>query len=632
MAMLTQMRENVGSWIIKILLGAIVVVFVLWGVGPEQKGSNTTVATVDGEPIGYMEFSRTYQNLMENVRRQFGGNVDEEMIKALNLKEQAVNQLVDRRIIRNAAAEMGFRVTDEELSAAIRAIPAFQANGGFNSQAYQQVLSRLGLTPEAFEASHREDLLIQKVSDFITRTVNVSEDEVAAWYQWQNTTVDIEYLIVEPARYTDIDLSEEELRSYFQSNETQYKTAPKAKVRYVVFRPADYKSRVVLEDEEIKAYYDENPKEFFSPESVEARHILIKVDKDADDAAVEAARQRASEIHARLLKGEDFAELAQKLSEGPSKDQGGFLGTFGRGRMVKPFEDAAFALQAGEMSAPIRTDFGWHIIKVEKHHAAETQSFEASENKIRGQLSDKKARALALEDAESVYDMSYGGDDLLAAAERYGVTVQTTGLFARNDTIPGVANSGQFAETGFRLDAMAVSEVQDLGDGFYILQTLEKLPAQIPAFEEVQARVRQDLTAARQWDKAQAEADGLLNALREGNSLAEIGASHNMGVQTSGWFKRGDAVPDIGFEPDLTAAAMKLSKESPFPDKAVRVQKGVVVFRFVDRHIPEISSDDAELDDIRKQLRQRKQREIYGNWMAEARNQAEVEIDHELLK
>ena len=250
---------------------------------------------------------------------------------------------------------------------------------------------------------------------------------------------------------------------------------------------------VQVDHEEVKTYYEENQAEFYSPEKVEARHILIKVDRDADENAVEAARVRAVEIYDRILKGEDFAELAKQVSEGPSKSQGGYLGTFGRGRMVKPFEDQAFVLQAGEVSEPIRTDFGWHIIKVEKHNAAQTLSLEASQDKIRGQLSDKKARALALEDAESAYDMSYGGDDLLAAAERLGVTVTTTEALARNNAIPGVADSEKFLSTGFSLDEMAVSDVQDLGDGFYIIQTLEKIPSQIQSFETVQARVQQDL-------------------------------------------------------------------------------------------------------------------------------------------
>jgi peptidyl-prolyl cis-trans isomerase D len=626
------MRKNVGNWLIKLLLGAIVVVFVLWGVGPEQKRTDTTVATVDGEPIGYMEFSRTYQNLMENIRRQFGGNIDEDMIKTLNLKDQAVNQLVDRRVIRMAAEKMGFLVSDEELAASISGIPAFQVNGRFNANAYQQVLGRMGLTPEDFEASHREDLMIQKVGSFVTQTVNVSEDEAKAWYRWQNTTVDIEYVIVDPERFAAIDLSEEELRSHFKANENQYKTVPKIKARYLVFRSGDYKARVQIDDDEVTAYYDENPNEFFSPETVEARHILVQVDKDADDAAVEAARMKAAEIHARVLKGEDFAELAKQLSDGPSKDDGGYLGTFGRGRMVKPFEEKAFAMQAGEISEPIRTDFGWHIIKVENHNAAETLSLEASQNRIRGILTDRKSRALALEDAESAYDMSYGGDDLLMAAERFGVDVESTAPVARNAALPGIANAGKFLETAFSLDAMAISDIQELGNDFYIIQTLEKLPAQIPAYEDVAAAVKQDAFAAKQWVQAEEAAAAMLKDLNEGETLAAIGKGEDLEPRTSGWFKRDEAIPGIGFNPALASAAFKLSKENPYPDQTVRGDKGVVVFRFIDRQVPDIPSGDAELDEIKNQLRQRKQREIYGNWMAEARSQSDIVINSDLLK
>jgi peptidyl-prolyl cis-trans isomerase D len=251
--MLTQMRNNVGNWIIKLLLGAIVIVFVLWGVGSNQKNPNATVATVDGIPIGYTEFSRTYQNLMENIRRQFGGDVNDETIRALNLKEQAVNQLVDRRVILHAADEMGFKVSDEELAISIGAIPAFQSTNGFNVQAYQQVLSRLGLTTEEFEASQREDLLIQKVNDFISRTVNVSDEEAVAWYQWQNSTVDIEYVLLDPQAYPVPTTTEEEQRAFFEEQQNRYKTAPKVKARYVVFRPAEYRSRVQVNDDEVQA-------------------------------------------------------------------------------------------------------------------------------------------------------------------------------------------------------------------------------------------------------------------------------------------------------------------------------------------------------------------------------------------
>jgi peptidyl-prolyl cis-trans isomerase D len=629
--MLTQMRKNVGSWIIKLLLGAIVVVFVLWGVGSNQKSPNATVATVDGATIGYQEFSRTYQNLLENIRRQFGDNVNEDMLKTLNLKEQAINQLVDRRVILNAAEKMGFEVTDEELSASIAAIPAFQSQSGFDTRAYQAVLNRLGLTPETFEASQREDLLIQKMTEFIGHTVNVSDAEATAWYQWQNATVDIEYLRVDPKAYKDLPVSDEEARTYFDAHQNRYETAPQIKARYLVFRPADYKARIQVSDDEIKTYYEENQSEFFTPETVEARHILIKVGKDADEAAVEAARLRAQAVYERAVQGEDFAKLAKEFSEGPSRNQGGYLGTFGRGKMIKPFEDKAFALKAGEISAPVRTDFGWHIIKVEKHNMAHTLTLEEAQNKIRGLLSDKKARALALEDAESAYDMTYGGDDMLAAAESLGVTVHTTDWIAQGDTVPGVADSPKFVAAVFALDTMAVSDVKDLGDGFYLIQSLENRPAEIPAFDSVKARVVQDVREEKQWAQADTEARAMLQSLRDGGTLAELGQSKGQSPKATGAFKRKDAIPGIGYNPGLAAAAFKLSAETPYPEAPVRGQQSVFVFRLLERRLPDAQAAQAQLESLKQQLLQRKQGEIYQNWIAQARSRTEIEIDRAML-
>jgi peptidyl-prolyl cis-trans isomerase D len=213
-----------------------------------------------------------------------------------------------------------------------------------------------------------------------------------------------------------------------------------------------------------------------------------------------------------------------------------------------------------------------------------------------------------------------------------GVTVTTTEALARNNALPGVADSERFLSTGFSLDEMAISDVQDLGDGFYIIQTLEKIPSQIPSFEAVQARVQQDLLAEKQWAQADADAQEMLQALRAGATLADLGQARDITPQTTGWFKRGDTIPDVGFEPGLAAAAFKLSSVDPYPEKAVRGEKGVFVFRYVDRQIPDAQSNAAELDAIKEQLRQRKQREIYGNWMTQARNQPEIEIEHALLK
>ncbi len=251
--MLTAMRKNAGSFIIKLLLGAIVVVFVLWGVGTNQKSSNPEVARIEGQPINYIEFAQTYQQLVDNIRRQFGGNFNEDTLRALNLKEQALNQLVDRAILIKEAEAMGFRVSDEELATHIRTIPAFQSNGQFDRSQYELTLGQFRMTPEAFEASQRDDLLIQKISDVIARTAKVADGEAADWYRWQNAALNLEYVLFEPDQTAIVDPTDDEIKAHFDANPKRYQTPPQRSARYLVFRAEDYRAEVRLADDDIAA-------------------------------------------------------------------------------------------------------------------------------------------------------------------------------------------------------------------------------------------------------------------------------------------------------------------------------------------------------------------------------------------
>jgi len=625
------MRENAGSWVIKLLLGAIVVVFILWGVGTNQKSGASDVATVDGQAITFEAFQQAYQNLEENLRRQFGGALNEEVVKSLRLKEQALNQLVDRILIVKAARKMGLEVTDAELATHITGIPGFQSNGQFDRQRYAQILDRLRLTPEAFEVSQREDLLVLKTNDFITRAAKVSEAEVREWYRWQNATVDVDYVRFAPEAMPEPEASAEALQAYFEANQTQYRTEPKIDARYIVFRPQDFRNQVKITPDEIKTYYAEHPEEFEVPQTVEARHILIRVAPDADPQTVEAARQRALEVRAKALAGEDFAALAQQYSDGPSKDKGGDLGTFGRGTMVKPFEDAAFALGAGEISEPVRTDFGWHIIKVEKQNPARMPSLDEVGDRIRDQLTERRARALALEAAEGAFDMSYGGDDLVAAAQHYGQALSTTGLIARNDPLQGMADATAFKKIAFELAPMQISEVQEINGNFYLIQVTRQVDAAVPPYESVAARVRADWVREQRWAQAETEATRYLEELRNGGDWTALNAARKLSPQTTGYFPRGGPIPDLGAAPELAAAAFGLTAELPWPEKPVRGEDGWYVVRFRGRQAPATTPDAATLQQLRARLLQRKQNEIYATWLAEVRKAAEINIDRSVL-
>ena len=625
--MLTSMRKNAGSFIIKLLLGAIVVVFVLWGVGTNQKSSNPEVARVDGQPIDYAAFARAHQQLQENIRRQFGGGLDQAALRALNLKEQALNQLIERAILVNEAQTMGFRVSDEELAAYIRIIPAFQSSGGFSRSQYEQVLAQFRMTPEAFEAAQRDDLLIQKLSDVLTRAAKVSEGEAVDWYNWQNAKLNLAYVLFKPDQAEIVDPADEETKTYFDENAKRYQTPPKRSANYLVFRPDDHRSAIRPTAEDVALYYEEHMDEFAIEESIAARHILFKVEAGADQAVAEATRRRAEEVYEQIKAGGDFEKLAQTHSdEAATGAQGGFLGTFGRGQMVKPFEEAAFALEPGQVSPPVRTDFGYHIIKVDQKTPAGTRTLAEAENKIRGQLTDREARFMALEEAEAAYDLSYENENLEMVAAAKERALQTTGLIARDEPIAGVADAAAFSRILFDLPTDGISEVQEIGGDFYIIQVQSVEDPKIPALESVQARVVADWKQELRWEQAENQAKAFLLALKEGGALDALSREKGLEVKTTGYFKRNEAIADIGYQPEMATAAFALSKDKPLPENPVRTASGFYVIRLMDRQQPEGGIDQIQLDQTQNQLLQRKQQQIFDDWMAEAKARTDIQI------
>ena len=631
--MLTSMRENAGSFIIKLLLGAIVVVFVLWGVGTNEKSSNPEVARVEGQPISYADYAQAYQQLVDNVRRQFGSSLDEATLGLLNLKEQALNQLIDRAVLIKESQAMGFRVSDDELAAHIRSIPAFQSAEGFDRAQYDRVLTQFRMTPEAFEASQRDDLLIQKISDIIARTAKVSEGEATDWHRWQNAALKVAYVLFEPDQTAIIDPLDDEVKTYFDEHKDRYQTPPKRSARYLVFRSEEHRAGVTLAADDVAAYYDEHMDEFEVEENVEARHILFKVDKDADQAAVDAARARAEDVYSQIKVGGDFAELAQAHSdEAATGAKGGYLGTFGRGQMVKPFEEAAFSLAAGEVSPPVRSEFGFHIIKVDQKKAARTYTLTEAEDKIRGQLTDRRARLLALEEAESAYDLSYESENLEAVAAELGRALQTTDMITRNQPVEGVSDATAFGRVLFDLNADGISEVQEIGGAFYIIQVQKIEAPQVPALENVRARVVADWEQELRWEQAENQAKAFLLALQEGGDLDALSNEKGLEVKNSGFFKRNEAIAEIGYQPEIAAAAFALSKANPLPESPVRSSSGFYVFRFLERREPEGRIDPTQMDQTRTQLLERKRRQIFDDWMAAAKARTDIKIDRSVME
>jgi peptidyl-prolyl cis-trans isomerase D len=630
--MLNVMRKHAGSWMIKVILFAIVIVFVFWGVGSFRSREASKVATVNGEIIGVSDFRRVYNNLVEQYRQRFGSSFNDGMIEMLQVKKQALDQLIDRAILLQEAEKLDFQVSDVEVAESIRNTPIFQNNGAFDNRRYQSILAQVRLTPEEFEAEQRNVLLGEKLTRIVLGAAKVSEAEARQWYDWQNTSVNIDYVLFEPSRYSDIKPSAEEISAYFETRKENYKTDPMVKVRYVVFDPEAYKTMASVEPDEITDYYESNISQFKTEKSVEARHILIKVDPDADQEADLAAKNRAEKIAKMAKAGQDFAELAKTHSEGPSKDNGGYLGTFQRSRMVKPFADKAFAMAAGEISEPVKTEFGWHIIKVESVEEASTKTLEQSKAQIISTLTDRKARNIAYDKAEQFYEVCFEKEDLVKNAKTFNLPVMETGSFSRRGPEALGNDKGLFANAAFALRVDEISDIQDIGDRYYLIQPTATIEPAIPQLEAVKTKVEADLTIKMQTDKAKIDAEAMAAELKEGKAFQESAGKHEVSVKHTGLFKRSAVIPDIGSDPKFAEAAFQLTSTHSTSQQPVEGSAGFYLLRLSERKIPAADGFETERDSIKSMLLQQKQRTVIQDWLGDRKAGSQIIIEKDYLE
>ena len=629
--MLRLMRKQAGSWLIKILLGAIVIVFIFWGVGSFRSQRGGRVALVNGDQITLDEYREAYNNLIEQLRRRFRNNLDEDLLKQLQVKRQALNRLIDNKLLVQESKRLKFRVSEKELADAILNIAAFQRAGMFDSRLYRDVLDRLRMTPEAFEAAQKDAMLIDKLRMLITSSAKISDQETLEWYNWVNASVNIDYVIFDPNRYKDIHPSDEEIKTFFENHKEEYKTDAMIKVRYLNFNPDAFRSKVALSNEEVREYYDENLETFKIPKTVEARHILLRVNQDADPETVKKTKDRALDILKLAKEGKDFAELAKQYSEGPTRDKGGYLGKFKKEAMVKPFADMAFSLKAGEISEPVRTQFGWHLIKVEKVNKASITSFDDAQKNIREKLTEDMAKSLAYDEAETVSDDAIEEEDLLNAAKERNVKILTTDFFSNKGPIKGINNPSKFASVAFNLTDKEISNVQEFENGYYILQLVDKIQPKIPALDKVEEKVRLDLIKEKQDEKAKADSETFLAALKSGKTMHTESKKFNLTPKTTGFFKRNGSIPEIGSERDIVEIAFQLTNKKQLPENVLKGSKGYYVIQFKERKISDPENFSKEKEEIKNRLLEQKKSSIFDALLAQIKSRSEITIKEGFL-
>jgi peptidyl-prolyl cis-trans isomerase D len=615
----------------------IAIVFVFWGVSGRETQLNRA-ATVNGEDIPASQVEAEVYRLTQNYRRMFGGQLPEGLLQPAQLRRQALENLITRAVLRQEAARAGVRATDAELRDFIVSVPAFQEGGRFSPEAYRAALAQREdnlATPAAFEAALREQLSVERVEQLLRGAVAVTDEEARQAYRAEKDRVSVQAVRVPARPDPKATFSENELQAFYEAHQAQYRRPESVTVRYVKVAPEALAGQVTVTDEELKAAFEERKDELATPARVSARHILVKVDPGADDKAVEAARARAQAALERVRKGEDFGKVALEVSEDPSKGtdpkSAGDLGWFGAGEMVKPFEDAAFAAKPGELTGPVRSEFGWHVIRVDKKTEAKPAVFAEQRAKLEEELRTERARRKAGELAEEVAPKAARSGDLAAAAKEAGLPVKTAGpLTAAN---PEKAEFGsEVIAAALRLSANEVSHPVADGPAWHVLQATQKTEATVPPLAEVLDSVKSGLARQKAAEAARAQAAKILEAARASGDLAAAAKAAGLPVETTGLFeRRAPEVPKLGRAPAVAEAAFKLTPAAPFPPEPVAVGDDAAVLKLVERQQADPSADPDAFARISRALAQEKRNAAVQAYIDQRRSQAEVWINPALF-
>jgi peptidyl-prolyl cis-trans isomerase D len=629
--MLDIMRKNASSLLIKIIFSIIVIVFVFWGVGNFQENRGNRVALVNGEEITFDAYRNAYNQYVENLKSQYGNNLSQEILEMFQIPTTVINSLINRELLMQAADDLDIEVTDAELAAAIQSMDVFRQDGAFNTERYVQLLQINDMDQKLFEIDQRESMLIDKLYTYITTGIKVTDGEIREWYEWINASVDIDYATFVPYEINDIEPSEQELIDFYDLNSENYRTQPSVRVRYLVFRPENFTAEATVEDAYVQAYYEGNASEFETEKTVEARHILLSVDENAADDVVDEKLKKAEEILAMAKSGKDFAELAKEYSEGATRETGGLLGEFKEGDMVAPFSEAAFSMAEGELSEPVRTQFGWHLIKVEKVNEASVKPLEAVADQIREQLTEEAAMEMAYEKADEAFDLALSDDDFEKTAASLGMAIQTTDYFTSAGPETGISDPQAFAAAAFGTSGTEISDVINIGGNYYILQKTGELSSEVPDLEVVKERVRSDVITQMQREQALTNAEEFLSAAKVAGSLENAAGTTGIEVKSSGFFKRSDSIPYIGYESEIVTAAFLLSDDNKIADQVFEGSGGYYVVQLRERKSPDTNELESQRETIKSQLISQKQQIVFNDWLETLMAESDITVEEGYL-
>jgi peptidyl-prolyl cis-trans isomerase D len=628
--MLKFMRTHATSWFIKIIIGAIVVVFVLYFGGQREERKKTVIATIGDYHIGIGDFNRAYQNELENYRKIFGQQLSPDLLKGFNVKQQVLDQLINADVIQQGAQGIGIRVDDKELGEAILQFPAFQREGAFDRDLYEEFLRSKSYDTEKFLELLKRDLMNQRLMEIFGDTaVILSEEEVQDLYALENGKINVSFVKVTPqALAKHVTITQDKVEQYYAEHKEGFLAPAEVKVIYLRFSPDAYRKEVDVSPQEVQQYYDMNREQYQRPERVRISNILIRVSPSANPDVVEKARLKAEKVRAEARGGANFAALARKYSDDSSARKGGDLGYFARGEIEPPLGKVVFNLNKGEIGPVVRTSRGFHIIKVEDVQKGKQSTLDEARKEIISHLMNEKAKDLAALHAEDAAYQAKKKGGLKPYADEARLQVLQAGPFKAGES----ASKGKLPSVAFTLESGDISSTFQDGEDYFVLQVLNKIPPQILPLEKVRGRVQEALVSSLSQGLAQGIARDLLAAWRKGAGFGDLLSRYGLKVEETGFFKRSvSSPPRMGPLGKYVDKIATLTLEDPWPEDIAEVNNTFVVVKL--KGVERV--DEKEYlkgkDAFRTQLDNYKGRELLQGWLTAMKKKVKIEVNQELL-
>ncbi len=577
--MLQSIRDKASGWVASIFLGAIAVVFIFWGVD-FQSGAKSFAAKVDGTEISGETVRNAWQRRQSQLQQMMRGELPPEMVKAQQraiLDEQVRTTLLTQR-----ADKLGYRVSDEELARRILEFPELQVDGKFSRDRYAMLLRQQGRTEPQFEAELRNNLAIVQLQSGVVQSAFVAPYELERRFILEKQEREIDYALIATSDFSaQINVTDEHIQSWYDSHQDDYLLPETVDVQYVELTRAKSEAAVTVSEAELKDFYEQVKEKYESPERRHARHILVTASDGLDDTA---AGKKAEELATQAKSGVDFAELAQQNSKDPgSAQQGGDLGWAQRGMFVGPFEDALFSMKPGDIVGPVKSQFGYHIIKLEGVETGQLRSFDDVRPELEAEYRQDRSQSIFYDESQKLADLAFASlTELDSVARQLDLEVKTIPGFTRE-------GGGELGNDPGAIDAAFSDEVLGQGqnsplvaigeDRAVVLRVANHKPAEPRPLADVRAQIDAQLRIQAARDAANAKAASALAKLEQGASWSSVASELSLVPVGNRFVTRQDTIaPAAVVRAAFAASSTAASTEKPYYGTTTTDDGNVAVF------------------------------------------------------